>query len=534
MYPGQQAVLIPSPDAAKQPAGAAAATRIRSEFRWRSLVAALSCANLCYVQQWAPLSDSAGVYRFWHQVDRRPVDYAAALLGWAILSLFLWPLFECASKGDRSGRVCRFALVWVVCATVYQVQVGLFGGLGTAGRVLLVLPVPVLWLLAPGRKALNAVIAVFLCLSPFSAWTLGNAGFRLLQTPAQDRDLNMAPGSEVRRDVSMSRASGRTRPRVVWVVFDEWDASLTFERRSPTLSMPALDAFRSTSVYAGAAEAPELETSRSIPALLAGVGVVEAHADDAGDYRVKLEDRPTAASLVQLPHIFRWLADGSHRAGAAGWYFPYCDLFGGSLAACYSMPFGNDLRHNGGLASLTARSLELALPIRVRTIFDVAPDSDSHRIVFDRLMNAAVQYVADPQLDFVFLHLPIPHLPIIYDRATGKLGGAAFGLTYDDNLALLDRTVAALEQSIRSTDLWDGTAVLLTSDHWLRSVSHRPEDLRNRVPFLLKLPGQNAPACVGPKFNTVITSKLLMSIMEGSIRTPEQVGFWVNARRNER
>ena len=56
-------------------------------------------------------------------------------------------------------------------------------------------------------------------------------------------------------------------------------------------------------------------------------------------------------------------------------------------------------------------------------------------------MPQAEALIRDQSISFVFIHLPVPHPPGIYDRSTGR---ERAGGTYIDNLALADRSLGEL------------------------------------------------------------------------------------------
>ena len=92
---------------------------------------------------------------------------------------------------------------------------------------------------------------------------------------------------------------------------------------------------------------------------------------------------------------------------------------------------------------------------------------------------------------------------------------------------------------------WDSTAILLTSDHWwrqgqwrtLRALSGQdaaiPEQGNQRVPFLLKLPGQRAGVEYSEPFNTVLVHDLILALLRDRLREPEGVRQWLAAQKQQ-
>ena len=87
---------------------------------------------------------------------------------------------------------------------------------------------------------------------------------------------------------------------------------------------------------------------------------------------------------------------------------------------------------------------------------------EKHQASILALMEKAQALIANEKIQFLFIHLPIPHPPGIYDRTTGKLRGSG---TYIDNLALSDRSLGELMNSLNATASAANTTLILCSDH---------------------------------------------------------------------
>jgi len=330
-----------------------------------------------------------------------------------------------------------------------------------------------------------------------------------------------------------AKTSSKSASRVVWILFDEWDAALTFDGPEMGPRFTAVAEFCSTALSASAAQAPELHTLISVPALLTGRLLAGARPTGANDLSLTPVGGSPDLRFQQIPNVIRSLSERSIAVGIAGWALPYCRLFDGDLAACFSVPSDLNLRRDLSLLDLTVDNLAMAVvpESSLRSSIGWMPDKESHRVVNDAITPVAEQYAADPSLDFVFLHLPIPHLPVIYNRATGEEHADPFHADYADNLALVDRTLQRLKAAMQASGVWDDTAILLSSDHWYRKASHAPGQLFNRVPFLLKLKGQHSAARYEPRFNTIVTGGLLTAIVDGAVRRPEDAIRWLDAHR---
>jgi arylsulfatase A-like enzyme len=166
---------------------------------------------------------------------------------------------------------------------------------------------------------------------------------------------------------------------------------------------------------------------------------------------------------------------------------------------------------------------------------DVVEAIDAYR----QIRRYALQSVCDPRLNLVFLHLNVPHPKFIYDAAKASFSSGQ-ETTYPDNLALVDRILGEIREALEQSGTWDGTTILLTSDHPLRLLRWRLSnqfhgrtfDLRQgtRVPFLLKMAGQKQGLAYDTPMQTVVTKDLLLAIMKGEITQPGQVAGWLDRR----
>jgi arylsulfatase A-like enzyme len=164
-------------------------------------------------------------------------------------------------------------------------------------------------------------------------------------------------------------------------------------------------------------------------------------------------------------------------------------------------------------------------------------------------MEEARRISTDPAVNLALVHLPIPHPPGFYDRATGQVSARERN-SYLDSLALTDRSLGELRRAMEEAGLWERTAVLVTGDHWWRAREqwlpqggpatmnwHAEDDTivpptnEYRVPFILKMPGRARGVEYGPAFNTVLSHDLLLSILRGETNTPEDVAGWLDRHR---
>ncbi|HEY1337233.1 MAG TPA: hypothetical protein VGF59_06970, partial [Bryobacteraceae bacterium] len=130
----------------------------------------------------------------------------------------------------------------------------------------------------------------------------------------------------------------RRTPRLVWVIFDEWDARLTFRDRIPSLKMPELDRFEAISLHAGNAYPPSSQTGMSLPALTTGLLVRDAKPQGPDDLLLLRPEPNPSLHWHAAPTIFSEARAAGYNVGVVGFYHPYCRMFNGSLSECSWWP----------------------------------------------------------------------------------------------------------------------------------------------------------------------------------------------------
>jgi hypothetical protein len=325
-------------------------------------------------------------------------------------------------------------------------------------------------------------------------------------------------------------------PRVIWVIFDSWGYDRSFPQRRPGLSLPEVDRFQREALYAENALPPATRTLESIPSLTLGRIVAAAHHPSPDELYVTFRGSGEKAGWSTQPNIFQDARAAGFNSAVIGFHHPYPRVLGGTVTESYFLPmmtlhqtplYWSEWR---GLQRLRMEG-EDALN-RPPFIQDLIPLRDRRnkrilRLVYLELRERAIRAVGRPELGLVFLHLPIPHMPAIYDRRRKEITATGDG-DYDDNLELVDRTLGELRQAIEATGDWDRSVVLLSTDHPPHPDRYSEHP---RVPFLLKMPGQRQSLRYTEPFNTVMSHDLVLAALRGELRTAEDVAVWLNHER---
>jgi hypothetical protein len=236
-----------------------------------------------------------------------------------------------------------------------------------------------------------------------------------------------------------------------------------------------------------------------------------------------------------------------------GWYHPYCRVLADALTYCYARPaqsqFVEEIEaRNQRLPAMAIGLLRrelLQFPLAERSGLVQAPIPSRQAIQKERidhlnefvdLYDHALAAIRSPYLRFTVVHLPIPHLPGLYNRRTGTLDATGKG-NYFDYLGLADKVLADVRATLERAGLWDRTAVLVTSDHPLRvSILQSLRDgsaaeerratgdrERSYIPFILRLPQETGRAEFTDEFDSTIAGDIAVATAAGTLTSYSSV-----------
>jgi len=486
------------------------------------LLAALSLANLSFIEMWDGMINYTPAQAFYLEHAPPRAEYVAAFVNVILVGFVFFLLI-------------RFAR-WIVAR------------FGTAGFILGSLPVLALVAAAPGKSIVRLlanrlpdlnlwIIVGALLFLPLATALIARRRFFGVASAVL---VTISPLILIEAILSISRcwtdhsadyADGplaprvpqTTRPRIVWIIFDELDYRLSFLDRPSTVPMQSFDNLRKESLFAENALSPALDTIPSVPSLITGRQLASFHA--TGPSTVLFDDIPASV----YPTVFSSVRAMGANVAVVGWFLPYCRVFSRDLAACSAHDLENQLSETGR-TFLESVSLQLQslFAYRNRSILGESPRS-KHRVEMLGAMHAdAMRDVVDPSLNLVYLHLPVPHAPYLYDRFSYQFPKRYLGVgSYLDNLALADNYLGDFREAMTNAGLWDKTTVLVSSDHPNRTSLAVDGKEDPRVPFLLKLAGQTAGVSYEPVLQTILTKPLLEAILEQKIKTADDVIKWL-------
>ena len=447
---------------------------------FRSSVAALSLANLCLLEVWRQLF-SKPEEQFYFARSHGLIDFVGALIALLCLAVFFFALLV-------AGHVLRPRLAWqllVAAFTLVPLNVLRLNSslswahikdtmsLPIVALILLgmVLALPTVW--RKRESLFPGLVTALLAFSPFVfitvSRTVAGAWGSQSKTPAD----SLNPAS----NLPATAGSRSESPSVVVLLFDELDNRFISPSTRPDgLDLPELDRLRKESVVFENAVRAGAETLTAVPSLVLGAVVDKAEPRGASELRLVQGER--VSRWGDPPDLFAVAAGSGIEVHIVGWYQPYCRIFP-MTSSCTWQPHSEYFVGQGQTLSETVAGY----------LHSLSPFNRSRLAAqtYEHILRDAQQRVRSAR-GLVWIHMPIPHLPVVYDRRTRSVtawGGNGLA-GYLDNLALVDETVGRVRREMG--DAWDRSAVVLVSDHnWRLSAAYDGKD-NDRVPLYIKPP----------------------------------------------
>lgn len=275
----------------------------------------------------------------------------------------------------------------------------------------------------------------------------------------------------------------------------------------------------------------------SLPSLIDGRRVVEATPVDWNLETLRYADADQTIPWGSEPNVFSKARAAGFNSALIGWFLPYCRFIGADVSSCVWIAQEASGRPAAAMASIGStfpeKLVDMFRSLPGNSLFGQALSSQRRVETYRALMEHTENAVKDERLGLIFVHFPLPHWPVVYDRRTGTFTNDGRAKTwYLDNLALLDRLVGELRAAMEHSGDWNKMTVIFSADHPFRAAVKLDGKEDSRVPFLVKFPAQNYTLDYSPQFNTVSTSEILLAILRGEMATPNQLAGWLDLHRD--
>ena len=495
----------------------------------RDLAISVSLANLCFLCIWAQIFSLSSTRSYFF--DASTGDCLAVLVNVVLLGVAFWLVVQVARRyGSVRLQMLGRRLFFLPLLIPLNYARGELATLGAArflaranGGGLLYPALIGIGLVASfailrwRSRVTRAATTILFGLTAFVVLTFARAVWTLV---------TVTPSSAFADPIGVTTTDtgpGVSR-RVVVLLFDEMDQRLSFSERPAGLTLPEFDRLRSEGFSATSAFPPGSATLVSMPALISGIPISSAAPAGPSQLTIVPRGRSGTVEWSTQPQLFSRARELGARAAFAGWYHPYCRILGASLSRCFWAPFLD--------VDLRGQRLTLLQSMR-NELMTLAPWNAREQYILryrDIIANAEAM-LRDSTLDLVFVHIPVPHLPPIYDRTTRNFTLTNYPYSgYLDNLALADRTLGELRRTIEATGNWPRTAVVVTSDHWFRDAARIDGKTDHRVPLIVKLGSRSERSTYAKPINTVVIHDLVLTLLCGGIHTTKQLSNWLDQR----
>ena len=460
---------------------------------------------------------------------------AVSLLGWAAITWM--EHFDGTSKTLLWALLAAIVPAIVVRSALRLAEVNFPVPSAFTMTAALLIPVIAVWRLWPDgyRRLVGATRICYLCVGLCILWVLPELSYAAMHREPPDR-------METHRAVpARQMAQGETR--IVWLLLDELSYDQTFDHRQPGLKLANFDAMRAVSTSFANIQPAGYYTDEIIPSLLTGQPIAEIESSKDGDL---LEKQSSDAEWERFDHHATLFGDAEHKGwstGIVGWFNPYCRLLGTLVDFCVWEPESR-LFPGHMNASNTAWQNALA-PLGAK--FHVDADtrlSAEHGRAYELLMARALQMIQSGNERLVFIHLPAPHPPGIYDRVKGRM---QVGGSYMDNLVLADKTVGEVRSAIDATPFATNTILIVSSDHsmrvpkWRGGASWTAEDERvfgkhfdTRPVLMVHFAGEQTGSTISTPFVELRTHDMIESMIDGRMSAQADLGSWLGADHDAR
>jgi hypothetical protein len=394
------------------------------------------------------------------------------------------------------------------------------------------------------QRAAAAILGIF-------AFTGILISVELVWSGWQARNLNPAP------TLHQSQSATKQQPhhRILWILLDELSYQQLYERRFPGLELPAFDRLAAQSTVFTHVVPAGVYTRYILPTLFTGTPS-DAVDISARGMLLSLRDPSTGkwAPFRQHETVFQDAILAGYTTGIAGWYNPYCRIMPEVLDHCfwtYRESTPANLSPNRSLA------VDLLRPFRylwldTKHLFGHGPGSPTderrdirqHSSDYQKLLTAGDAFLNDSSIDFLFLHMPIPHPYGFYNR--NKKTFSNKHTSYIDNLALADRYLAHVRSLLEQKNQWNSSTIIVMGDHswrttqiWKDSMTWTDEDqaashggeFDPRPAYIIKLSNQQTGARIDQSFSAVSTRALLDALIRNQIQTPVDLATWTTLQK---
>ncbi len=314
--------------------------------------------------------------------------------------------------------------------------------------------------------------------------------------------------------------------KVILLIFDELDYfNLFISNQKPNL--PNIAELLENSVFATNAYSPSNQTLLSIPSYIIGQTILDTQPINEKDALLTVEGIENKTLLSTFDsNLFSKISLLDIRTAIIGWHLPYCRLFGKWSTFCYTESSGLSYDSNDSrFLSKIIKQIQSLSPFfgRLQAITS-----------YKEILLATHEILNKENINFIYIHWPIPHMPGLYNPITNNLSPFVFKNEYNNNLLLVDKTLGEIIAKIKKNNNWDETTLIVTADHGWRNRPENEKQWIRRIPFMIKLAGKNMTYKeINEPFNALILYDLIPALLNKEVSTPDEVANYINQNKDK-
>lgn len=322
------------------------------------------------------------------------------------------------------------------------------------------------------------------------------------------------------------------------IVFDEWDYGWTFAHRPTDLSLPHLDAFAEESLQAHRAYPPASETKRSIPSILSGRLFSDVSTGPDGDLHFQDAESMERIRLSELEDLTLIASRRGDRVLMVDYYHAYGNRYQQlrQTLDLFRLPYYSEWARAAGSQGQFFAAIKFESSLAMASLpglkgLQKDQEIPHLRTLHASLMNRLLDEASNPSHELVIVHLPVPHAPCLAPLPECKSRPGSIG-----NLTMVDEAIGALRSRLDQRGEWNNTTIILTSDHWQRTMTAEGMPLRpqafsgpefaHRIPLLIKFSGSSLGHHEATPLNNRIVHHLVKDWLFGHALTQQQVVRW--------
>jgi len=329
---------------------------------------------------------------------------------------------------------------------------------------------------------------------------------------------------------STIKSHNEDKRNVYIFIFDEWSYQRSFNNNELIPEFRNLKQFADQSTVFHNAASPWPNTFASIPSFLFQTKLHFTIKDGKMVFKDKI-----FYPLSQAENIFHHARELGFYTCIIGSYIPYGELLKDSVEFSKSISvakrFGNSFQEVSEFHMLTA-IIMLPDPFfkHARHViisyffnqFQIKRVNTTHELVKSIIQNQT-------RPTFAVFHYMIPHFPYVFNRDGHKKLFAIYKRAsipdYYGNLACLDEKIGEIISTLKESNKFDNSIIIMTSDHSLRYDPDYNKDNslleKHHIPLFIKIPYQKHSLEIDSKFNTFKLGSFINKSLDGDFTLAE-------------